>query len=74
MPVSGTRLATTAMFSQAWNASHEVMPAASSAPGMSGARSAIRMPLNAKTRNSTTTVSVPSIPSSFPSTAKMESV
>ena len=44
MPVIGTRLATTAMFTQAWNASHVVMPAARSAPVASRARSAIAMP------------------------------
>ena len=44
MPVIGTRLATTAMFTQAWNTSHVVMPAARSAPVASRARSAIAMP------------------------------
>ena len=38
MPVIGTRLATTAMFTQAWNTSHVVMPAARSAPVASRAR------------------------------------
>jgi len=44
IPVIGTRLATTAMLTQAWKTSHVVMPAASSAPVASGARSAMRMP------------------------------
>ena len=44
MPVIGTRLATTAMFTQAWNTSHVVMPAARSAPVASCARRAMRMP------------------------------
>lgn len=74
MPVMGTRLATTAMFSQDWKASHAVIPVARSAPAVSGARSAMRMPLNARSRNSTTTASVPRSPSSLPSTAKIESV
>ena len=74
IPVIGTRLATTAMFSQAWNASHAVTPVASSAPAVSGARSAIRMPLNARNRKRKTTLSVPRSPSSFPRTAKIESV
>jgi hypothetical protein len=74
MPVIGTRLATTAMFSQAWKPSQAVIPVASSAPSVSGARSAMRMPLNARSRKSTTTLSVPRRPSSFPRTAKIESV
>ena len=74
IPVMGTRLATTAMFSQAWKASQAVMPVARSAPSVSGARSARRVPRRARTRNRTTTPSVPTSPSSFPSTAKIESV
>lgn len=74
MPVIGTSEATTAMFTQAWNTSDTVTPVARSAPVGSGAERAIRMPLNAMTRNSTTTASVPKSPSSSPSTAKMESV
>ena len=74
MPVIGRSEATTAMFTQAWNTSHTVTPVARSAPVGSGAESAIRMPLSAMTRNSTTTASVPMRPSSSPSTAKMESV
>ncbi len=38
MPVIGTRLATTAMFTQAWKTSHVVMPAARRAPVASRAR------------------------------------
>jgi len=44
MPVIGIRLATTAMFTHAWNTSQVVMPVAMSAPIASGARSAIRTP------------------------------
>ena len=44
IPVIGTRLATTAMFTQACSASHTVMPVAMSAPVASRARSAMRMP------------------------------
>jgi hypothetical protein len=44
MPVIGSRLATTAMFTHAWNTSQAVMPVAMSAPVASGARSAIRTP------------------------------
>ena len=47
IPVIGTRLATTAMFTQAWKTIQVVTPAASSAPVASGARSAMRTPLNA---------------------------
>lgn len=44
MPVIGIRLATTAMLTQAWNASQVVRPVAISAPIASGARSAMRTP------------------------------
>ncbi len=44
MPVMGTRLATTAMFTHAWNTSQVVMPVAMSAPVASAARIAIRTP------------------------------
>ena len=44
MPVIGTRLATTAMFTQAWNTSQVVMPVAMSAPVASGACNAMRTP------------------------------
>ena len=44
MPVIGTRLATTAMFTQAWKTSQVVTPVAMSAPMASGARSAMRSP------------------------------
>ena len=74
MPVIGTRLATTAMFTQAWKTSQVVMPAARSAPVASGARSAMRMPRYPMTKNSTITASVPASPSSSPRTAKIESV
>ncbi len=74
IPVMGTRLATTAMFSQAWNASQAVMPIASRAPSGSGARSAMRVPRNASARNRKITARVPTTPSSFPMTAKIESV
>ena len=42
MPVIGTRLATTAMFTHAWKQSHMVIPMASRAPVESSARSAMR--------------------------------
>ena len=74
MPVIGTRLATTAMFTHAWNTSQVVIPAASNEPVASFARSAIAMPRYARTKKSTMTASVPASPSSSPSTAKMESV
>ena len=74
IPVIGMRLATTAMFTQAWNTSHVVTPVARSAPIASGARSAIRTPRYAKARNSMITASVPMSPSSSPRIAKIESV
>ena len=74
MPVIGTRLATTAMFTHAWKQSHIVMPIASSAPVESSARRAIRTPRKASARKSRTITSAPARPSSSPSTAKIESV
>ena len=44
IPVMGMRLATTAMFTQAWKTSQVVTPVAISAPVASGARSARRTP------------------------------
>jgi hypothetical protein len=44
MPVTGSSATTTAMLMNAWKHSHAVIPAASSAPNVSGARSAVRMP------------------------------
>ena len=74
IPVIGSRLATTAMFTQAWKAIQTVTPVARRPPTASGAPIAMRMPLKAMTRNSATTTSVPRSPSSFPRTAKIESV
>jgi hypothetical protein len=74
MPVIGTRLATTAMFTQAWKQSHIVTPVASNAPVVSSARRAMRTPRNASARKSSTMTRVPARPSSSPSTAKIESV
>jgi len=74
IPVIGTRLATTAMFTQAWKQSQIVTPVASKAPVESSARSAMRTPRNASARKSSTMTSAPASPSSSPSTAKMESV
>jgi len=74
IPVIGTRLATTAIFTQAWKQSHIVTPVASNAPVESSARSAIRTPRNASARKSRTIRSVPARPSSSPRTAKIESV
>ena len=45
MPVIGTSVTTTAMLMNACRQSHAVMPAASSAPKVSGAASATRIPL-----------------------------
>ena len=44
IPVIGSRLTTTPMLMKAWKHSQAVIPAASSAPNVSGARSAVRMP------------------------------
>ena len=45
IPVTGTSATTTAMLMKAWRQSQPVMPAASRAPNVSGAPSAVRMPL-----------------------------
>ena len=45
MPVTGTSATTTAMLMKAWMHSQPVIPAASSAPNVSGAPSAVRIPL-----------------------------
>jgi hypothetical protein len=74
IPVIGTRLATTAMFTHAWKQSHIVMPVASNAPVEFSARSAMRTPRNASARKSRTITRAPARPSSSPSTAKIESV
>ncbi len=44
MPVIGTSVTTTPMLMNAWMHSQAVMPAASSAPNVSGAASATRIP------------------------------
>lgn len=44
MPVTGTRATTTAMLMKAWMHSQPVMPAASIAPNVSGARRAVLTP------------------------------
>lgn len=44
IPVTGRSETTTAMLMNAWKHSQAVIPAASSAPKVSGARRAVRMP------------------------------
>lgn len=44
IPVTGTSVTTTAMLMNAWMHSQPVIPAASSAPNVSGALSAVRIP------------------------------
>ncbi len=44
MPVTGTSATTTPMLMSAWTHTQAVMPAASSPPNVSGARTAVRMP------------------------------
>lgn len=44
MPVTGSSATTTPMLMNAWKHSQIVIPAASSAPNVSGARRAVRMP------------------------------
>lgn len=44
IPVTGSRATTTAMLMNAWRHSQAVMPVARSAPNVSGARIAVRIP------------------------------
>ena len=63
MPVMGMSSTTTLMLMNAWNVSQAVMPSASSAPKVSGACMAMRMPRQASSRNSPMTTSPPMRPS-----------
>ena len=73
IPVIGTSATTTPMLMNAWRHSQAVIPAASSAPNVSGAPSAIRIPVR-QTTNSPTTMAAPTSPSSSPMIAKMKSL
>jgi len=73
MPVTGSSATTTAMLTNAWKHSHAVIPAASSAPKVSGARSAVRMPAYARRMNRPITRPAPMNPNSSPMIAKMKS-
>lgn len=44
IPVTGSSATTTAMLMNAWSTSQAVIPAATSAPNVSGAPSAVRIP------------------------------
>ena len=50
IPVIGTSATTTPMLMNAWSTSHAVIPVASSAPKVSGAPSATRIPRYANQR------------------------
>ena len=69
MPVTGSRLTTTPMLMNAWNAIDAVMPTASSPPNVSGADREMRSPRYAKNRNRPMTVTPPMSPSSWPTIA-----
>lgn len=69
IPVTGSRLTTTPMLMNAWNAIHAVMPTASSPPNVSGAAREIRSPRYAKNRNRPMTAIPPMSPSSWPTIA-----
>ena len=73
MPVTGNSPTTTPMLMNAWMLIQDVMPPASSAPNVSGARRAVRMPRYANARKSTTTTAPPTSPNSSPMMAKMKS-
>ena len=73
MPVTGRSATTTPMFTNAWMQSHAVIPPASSAPNVSGARIAVRMPATARMPNNAITTVAPRKPNSSPMIAKMKS-
>ena len=64
MPVTGMSPTTTPMLMNAWRQIQAVMPAASSAPNVSGAPSEVRIPRYPKARNRTITSPPPSSPPS----------
>ena len=74
IPVMGSRATTTPMLMNAWRHSQAVMPAARSAPNVSGAASATRTPEYARSRNRVMTTIAPTIPNSWPISAKMKSL
>jgi hypothetical protein len=74
MPVSGATPITAARLISAWPHTRVVSPAASRLPNGSLQRSAIRIPVYAKTANAPMTTVVPSSPSSSPTIAKIMSV
>ena len=74
IPVIGNRATTTPMLMNAWMHSQPVMPAASSAPKVSGARSETRMPEYASAKNSRMTTTPPRSPNSWPISAKTKSL
>ena len=73
MPVTGISPTTTPMLMNAWRQIQAVIPAASSAPNVSGARRAVRMPAYASSTNSPMTRPAPTNPNSSPMIAKMKS-
>jgi hypothetical protein len=71
MPVTGMSATTTPMLMNAWMQSQAVIPAASSAPNVSGAARATRIPEYASTTNRQMTTDAPISPNSSPMIAKM---
>jgi len=73
MPVTGTSATTTAMLMNACRQSQAVIPVASRAPNVSGARSAVRIPAKARMPKRAMTIAAPTNPNSSPMIAKMKS-
>ena len=71
IPVTGMSATTTPMLMNAWMQSQAVIPAASSAPNVSGAASAVRTPAYASTTKRRITTPAPIRPNSSPTIAKM---
>jgi len=74
IPVTGTTLTTTPMLMRAWKVIQAVIPAAIRPPNVSGARSAVRTPAQARATNSAMTTRPPTIPSSCATCEKMKSL
>jgi hypothetical protein len=70
IPVTGRSVTTTPTFTSAWMQSIAVIPAARSAPKVSGAAKAMRTPRQASSRKAATTTPAPTKPNSWPTMAK----
>ncbi|MBP1704764.1 MAG: hypothetical protein H6Q36_503 [Chloroflexi bacterium] len=70
IPVTGRSVTTTPTLTRAWMQRSAVMPAARSAPNVSGAAKAMRTPRHASSRKAAMTMPAPAKPNSWPTMAK----